>query len=118
MALLSHELRSPLVAIRTALELYRLQGCDPSSWNSIEGIMERQVQRMEALVKNILDLSRILHGKMHLDLRPVELVNVVALSVETTKPSVLARRLRLEICTPTEMITLLADEERLVQVLF
>lgn len=117
LALLSHELRTPLASIRTALELFRLQGCEPTCWAGIEGIMERQLQRMETLVGNMLDLSRILHGKVRLDLRPVELVSVVCLAVETARSTILERGHRFEVCTPREIITLLADEERLVQIL-
>jgi signal transduction histidine kinase len=117
LAVLSHELRNPLGSIRTALELFRLQGCEPACWAGIEGIIERQIHCMEALVRNMLDLSRILYGKIQLDLRPVELVSVVSLAVETVSAIMRERGHQLEISTPPEVVTLLADEERLVQIL-
>jgi signal transduction histidine kinase len=66
LAMLSHELRSPLAAIQNAVRLLSSQTGETPAQQRTQALIERQVRRMTQLVDDLLDVSRISHGRLHL----------------------------------------------------
>jgi PAS domain S-box-containing protein len=115
LALLGHELRNPLAPIRTALHLLKLPGAAAVGQRARE-MMERQVEHMVRLVDDLLDVSRIMRGKVELRRAPVELATVVARAVETSQPAIDAEACTLSVQAPAESVWLHGDLIRLAQV--
>lgn len=115
-ALLGHELRNPLAAIRDALQVFRL--CNDSATREwAQGVLERQTQQMSDLIEDLLDFSRVSHGKAPLRKRLIDLAQVVEVAVETVRPCIDERGHVLEVVLPPGAVTLEADPTRLEQVL-
>jgi len=117
LAELGHELRSPLAAICSALQVLALDGDDAALRVSVLGLMERQTQCMGRLVDGLMEGSRIAHGKIQLRQEPVDLAACVARAVETVRSSFDERGHQLEISLPPEPVSINADSGRLEQVL-
>jgi signal transduction histidine kinase len=115
LALLAHELRNPLAPIRNALHMLRLLMPDDTEMTWPREVIERQVQQLSRLVDDLLDVSRITRGKLELRLQPVELTEVLARAVETSRPLIDIRRHALSIELPPEPLRVDADVVRLTQ---
>jgi signal transduction histidine kinase len=115
LAMLGHELRNPLSPILTAVQLMRMHGVSGSTKE--QDIIERQVNHMIHLVDDLLDISRITHGKVELARRPQTLSALVAKAVEVATPHIDERQHRLSVSVPAEDIWLDADDVRICQVL-
>jgi PAS domain S-box-containing protein len=116
LAMLAHELRNPLAPIRTALQIVKMSAATTSQAEPAWQMMERQVQQLIRLVDDLLDVSRITHGQIHLRPEHVELAAVVAAGLETSRPLIEARRHELTVALPPEPLWLQADLTRLAQV--
>jgi PAS domain S-box-containing protein len=118
LAMLGHELRNPLAAIRSLAELMRRTEPhpDPKHLQRCE-MLSRQVQQMGRLVDDLLDASRITQGKITLRQEPLEFMAVVARAIETSRPEINARGHRLTVLMPEEPVRIRGDLARLVQVL-
>jgi PAS domain S-box-containing protein len=115
LAMLAHELRNPLAPIANALEVMRLSGPGDAAARSRQ-VMERQVGHLVRLVDDLLDVSRVMRGKIGLRREPVELAAVVARAVETARPVVDAEGHELTVNLPPEPLWLDGDLVRLCQV--
>ena len=113
LAMLGHELRNPLAPMVMALQVMRLRG----GTSREQEILERQVAHLTRLMDDLLDVSRITRGKIELRRRPLELNEAVAYAAETVAPLLTQRRHRLEIDVAAAGLLVLADPERLGQVL-
>ena len=115
--LLGHELRSPLAAIRNALRVLELQGDDKATREWVQSLLERQTQCIGRLVDDLLDISRIEHGKIQVRKQPLDLAQTMARAIETVRVSVDGRGHKLEVTLPPEPVVLDADPAKLEQVL-
>jgi PAS domain S-box-containing protein len=117
LAMLAHELRNPLAPIRNALHLIRLSVPHPSADEAESlAIIGRQVNHLVRLVDDLLDVSRISQGKIHLHKEEVDLADVVGRGVESSKPLIDARRHQLAVTMPPGLLLVEGDIVRLVQV--
>ena len=116
LALLGHELRNPLAPITNSLNILKLPGADASISQRAREMMERQVEHMVRLVDDLLDVSRIMRGRIELRQEPLELASVVARAVETSQPRLDAEEHRLTVCVAPEPVRLNGDLVRLAQV--
>ncbi|QJX01190.1 hybrid sensor histidine kinase/response regulator [Frigoriglobus tundricola] len=116
LATLAHELRNPLAPIRNSLQIMKLPRVDAATVERSRNVIERQVQQMVRLVDDLMDVSRIVQGKVELRTERVELATVVARAVETARPIIDAKGHDLAITIPTESLPLEADVVRLAQV--
>jgi PAS domain S-box-containing protein len=116
LAMLAHELRNPLAPIRNALHVMQMPGADAEAVERARQMTERQVKQMVRLVDDLLDVSRIMRGKIELRKEPVELASVIATAVETAQPMIDAQGQELIVSVPAEPIRLEADPARLTQV--
>ena len=116
-AMMTHELRNPLAALRAAVEL--LTHCalaDPDAATAADTLV-RQVDSLDRLTGDLLDLARISRGALPLKREPVSLERVVRQALEEVRPALQARRHELSVTLPPEPVWLEADALRLVQVL-
>ncbi|MBK7972924.1 MAG: response regulator [Deltaproteobacteria bacterium] len=114
LAILSHELRNPLSPILTTVELIRMRAA--GAFERECGVIERQARHLVRLVDDLLDVSRLVSGKIQLVRRPVELGEVVTRAIETVSPLVEAKKHAVEVDVPARGLVVDGDEERLVQV--
>ncbi len=117
LAMLSHELRNPLAPILNAVHIIRLRGEDPVVRARMRDVVEQQVRCMTRLVDDLLDVSRITRGKIHLHHEPVTLSVLIQHSLETVRPVLESKQHQLQLSLPDEPIHLWADPLRLEQVL-
>ncbi len=117
LAMLAHELRNPLTPIRNAAHvLGRLKVQEPRvQW--AQQIIERQIEHLTRLVDELLDVSRIVRGKVTLKMEPVELAGVVNQALDMVRPQIDAMGHQLVVRLPGEPIHLQGDPVRLAQVL-
>ena len=87
LAMVSHELRSPLHAINAALQIIDSPEADEPRRQRSEAIVRRQTKQMVRLVDDLLDVSRILHGKMVLERSAIDLADVARTAVEASAAS-------------------------------
>lgn len=77
LAMLGHELRNPLAAIQSAGEVIENGGDCPELIEHASAILERQSSHMARLLDGLLDVSRITRGKLHVEMKPVDLTNIL-----------------------------------------
>ncbi len=116
LATLAHELRNPLAPIRNSLQILKMPRVDAEMAERSREMMERQVHHLVRLVDDLLDVSRVMRGKIELRKERVELASVVARAVETVQPLMDAQRHDLSVRLPPDTIPLDADPVRLAQV--
>ncbi len=114
LAMLSHELRNPLAPIRSGLEILSM---DPGNHEDAVQLMQEQLEHVVRLVDDLLDVSRIMQGKIELRQVPCEISMLVQRSLEAVRPQIEARQQHLKISVPEEPIGLSADPVRLIQIL-
>jgi signal transduction histidine kinase len=116
LAMLAHELRNPLAPIRTAVQLLRLKEVDQVQARARD-IIDRQVEHLVRLIDDLLDVSRISSGIITLHREPVSLGAVVTRAVETSQPSIDAKRHELVLDVAAEPLSVFGDKTRLIQVI-
>jgi len=116
LSVLSHELRTPLTPI-LAWTRQLIRGKVPPAGvpRALESI-ERNVKAQARLVEDLLDVSRIVSGKLHVDRRPIELPDVIQGAVDSIRPAADAKQLTLELLVDPGAGMVLGDPLRLQQV--
>jgi two-component system CheB/CheR fusion protein len=116
LAMLSHELRNPLAPIMTSVYLLRERAPDNDPVvREAREMIERQAQRMKHLLDGLLDIARLALNRIELHKVPMELGEVVARAVETSRPTLDELRHELTIAADPQPMPMLADPVRLEQ---
>lgn len=118
LATLSHELRTPLSAILGWTRILRTQQVDEAA--SARGLetIERNTRLQAQLIEDLLDVSRIITGKLRLELQPVDLPAAVEAAIDTVRPAADAKELRLETTIDQTVGFVSGDPDRLQQVVW
>jgi len=116
LAMLGHELRNPLAPILNALHLMRLHAGPDDETGVMRELIERQARLMSHLVDDLLNVSRITRGSIHLRKTRVNLRDVVALAIDSMRPFLAAHRHQIDIRMGQEPIWLNGDATRLEQI--
>lgn len=116
LATLAHELRNPLAPIRNSLQILKMPRVDAETIERSRDMMERQLHHLVRLVDDLLDVSRVMRGKIELRKERVELASVVVRAVETVQPLIDAQGHQLSVHLPPESLPIDADPVRLSQV--
>lgn len=116
LATLAHELRNPMAPIRYATALLTPEA-SPQSIVKVRSILERQSAQMARLLDDLLDMSRVTHDVIELQMAPVELGQLVRQAVEAGAAEVAARNQALACRTPDEPVWVDGDAARLLQVI-
>src|SRR5213594_2783772 len=116
LSVLSHELRTPPTPILAwTRQLIRGKVAPAGVPRALESI-ERNVKAQARLVEDLLDVSRIVSGKLHVDRRPIELPDVIQGAVDSIRPAADAKQLALELLVDPGAGMVLGDPLRLQQV--
>jgi len=118
LATISHELRTPLTAI-TGWTWMLLSGQMPEAQvrHALE-VIARSAKSQSELIADILDMSRIVMGKLKLDVRPVDIGSVFQAAIDVVRPSVQAKRIALNVMTDGQSGMVLGDASRLQQAIW
>jgi signal transduction histidine kinase len=114
LAMLARELRNPLGAIGNAVTLCRRNGQHDHLQCSID-VIDRQVHHLTRLIDDLLDVSRIMQGKIRLRREPVDLTSVVANAIEAVRPLIEERKHELQTVVPCASFWIEGDPTRLEQ---
>lgn len=117
LAVLSHELRNPLAALRNGVEIMRQIGLENPRLREVRDIQERQVNQIARLVDDLLDVARIRQGKVTLQTEPTDLAGAVHRAVELCRVSIETGNHQLTLSLPPEPVRIEADPVRLVQII-
>ncbi|MDQ2643069.1 MAG: PAS domain S-box protein [Myxococcota bacterium] len=117
LATVSHELRTPLNAIVGWASLLKNHDTAPAIAKGIE-VIYRNAQAQSKLIEDILDVSRIITGKLRLELKTTDLMTIVKDAIEVIRPSATAKRINVEIVDGETSWPIVGDPERLQQVVW
>jgi signal transduction histidine kinase len=118
LAAVSHELRTPLAAILSWASLLRgTAGCDETIRRALDAI-ERNAKSQARLVDDLLDVSRIVAGKLRLETRPTNLVPIIEAAVATLASAADAKHIRLHAAIDPDTGLVWGDPDRLLQVIW
>ncbi|GAA6616544.1 PAS domain-containing protein [Scytonema sp. NUACC26] len=118
LAVLSHELRSPLNPILGWSKLLQNHKLDEAKTQQALKTIERNAQLQSELIEDLLDVSRILQGKLNLNVEPLNLPTVIQGALETIKLAAEAKSIQVEVNLDPEVGQVLGDATRLQQVVW
>jgi PAS domain S-box-containing protein len=118
LATLSHELRTPLNTILGWTQLLKRGKNDPEKLAQGIDVIDRNVRLQAQLIEDLLDVSRIVSGKVHLEVQKVELPDIISAAIEAVLPAAQAKGIRLETVINPLASPISADPGRLQQVLW
>ncbi|MDB5326899.1 MAG: Multi-sensor Hybrid Histidine Kinase [Phycisphaerales bacterium] len=116
LATLSHELRTPLNAIVGWSQILASSTNDPGEVAEGLAVIERNARAQTQIIEDILDMSRIVSGKLRLDVQPVDVASLVRAGVETVQPAADAKGIRLQTVIDPLAAEVAGDSSRLHQV--
>lgn len=114
LATLSHELRSPLNAILGWIELLRLHLKDPAQQAHAIDVIQRNAHAEVRIIADLLDMARLVTGKLHLALEPVSVQDIVREASHAVSDAATAKGIALDVNTP-EAVRVVGDRGRLRQ---
>jgi signal transduction histidine kinase/CheY-like chemotaxis protein len=115
-ALLAHEMLTPLFAMQLATELISRKPGNLDELTAGTGVMRRQIGQLQRLVGDLLDAARIRRGKLELRQVRSELWPIVQAAAEASAPLIAARRHLLSFTPPAAPVAVMADPDRIIQV--
>lgn len=118
LATLSHELRSPLNAMLGWAQLLNSRRFDEKTVTKALDIIERTARVQAQLVDDLLDVSRIIQGKLLLNVRPVELATIIGAVLDTVRPAAQAKEIELQSLLNPASGLVAGDSDRLQQVIW
>ncbi|HEY3157818.1 MAG TPA: ATP-binding protein [Vicinamibacterales bacterium] len=117
LATVSHELRTPLNAILGWVAMLRRARFEPSRVDSILEIVERNAKAQAQLIADVLDISRMISGRVKLEVSPVSLARIICDAVDSIRPGAAARGLELHLDVEEGPVAN-ADPDRLQQIIW
>jgi PAS domain S-box-containing protein len=118
LATLSHEVRTPLNAILGWASILRSGKCSEADVQEGMEVIERNCKAQAQLIEDVLDISRIVSGKLQLQMRPCELVETINAAIDVVTPAARAKGLRLEADLNVDASRVSCDQNRMQQVVW
>ena len=118
LATLSHELRTPLNAVIGWSRILKAGRLDNESAIHAIEVIERNAWAQKQIIEDILDVSRVITGKLQLHLGPVDLITVVNAALDAVRPALEAKDIRIETQFPQGLKMIAGDVDRLQQVVW
>lgn len=118
LATVSHELRTPLTGILGWAQILRADGLVHEEGTQALETIERNARALTLLIEDILDFSRINAGKLRIDVKPTDLVDVIRNSVEVVRPAANAKEVKIQVTLATSAAAVSGDPDRLQQVVW
>ena len=117
LAAVSHELRTPLHAVTGWLSLLRTSQ-EPELVRQALEVIERNVAAQTKLTEDLVDVSRVISGRMRLSLQPIDLTEIVRQAIDSARPAAEGKNQRLELIANSGDCLVNADPERMLQVVW
>jgi signal transduction histidine kinase len=114
----SHELRTPLTSIAGWVQILETGKLDAQQTKGAIETIARSARTQARLIEDLLDVSRMISGKLRLDVRPMRIADVVRDAVATVRPAAEAKALRLDMVVDPDSGTMTADPDRLQQIVW
>ena len=118
LAVLSHELRTPLNAITGWAHMLQAGGLDQETQTKAVETINRNALLQARLISDLLDVSRIVSGKLRLELKPVDLPSVVRAAVDSIRPTAQAKEIQIDMTLECDPGHIRGDAFRLQQVVW
>jgi len=118
LAILSHELRTPLNAMLGWSQLLRTRTLNEATMGRALETIERNAKLQSQLIKDLFDISRIVHGRLTIRVMPCELAAVVKATIDTVRPAAEAKRIDLRTSFDPTLRLVTVDPDRLQQVVW
>jgi signal transduction histidine kinase len=118
LATLSHELRTPLNAILGWVTMLRRGSVSEDRRAHGLAVIERNARLQTHLIEDLLDVSRIVVGKVRLQVGPLPVASVVSTAVESLRPSAEAKGVRLHTFASTDSVVIRGDSDRIQQIVW
>lgn len=116
-ATLSHELRTPLNVILGWIRNCKSEEFDPKYTKKVFDILERNAEVQQGLIDDLLDISRIINGKLHIERRPVNIKQLAEDVIQSLQPKAFEKNIPIRFCATPSEAYVSGDKNRLVQVL-
>jgi len=117
-ALVSHELRTPLTPILGGVYMLRTEAHDAQMFERALDLIERNAKTQVRIVNDLLDVSRIMSGKLRLNMEPVDLADVIQAALETVRPASDAKDIQIDLELKSTGAIVSGDTDRLQQVVW
>jgi len=114
---IAHELRNPLFPLKTAIELIKQMNVDNPGLGHAMKIMERQIGFLERMVEDLVDLTRVQTGRMHLAYETVIMQELLLEVLDGAQPAAAAKNITVRHVMPPVPINIEVDRQRLQQVM-
>jgi PAS domain S-box-containing protein len=118
LAIVSHELRTPLNAIMGWAKIVTMQAMDPARLQRAHQTIERNAVAMAQLIEDLLDMSRVISGKLRIEVQSVNLERVVDAAFESIRPAAAAKTIELVPVVEPNIPMIMGDPTRLQQVVW
>ena len=118
LATVSHELRTPLNSILGWAQLLQTGSLDESASSRALMTIERNTKTLAQIIEDLLDVSRIITGKLRLEVQPVELHSVVEAALESIRPATDAKSIQLQVSLDAGVGAVSGDANRLQQIVW
>lgn len=118
LAILSHELRSPLTVILAWVNLLQIQRFDRTMMLQALAKIERHAELLARLIEDLLDISRLVHGKLQLNFAPVQLQSAIEAAIELVSSSAEAKNIQIISNLDASVGLVMGDGNRLQQVVW
>lgn len=118
LATVSHELRTPLTAIMGYAEMMHDDQLSPDETGHAVEIITRNARSQAKIIDEILDVSRIITGKFHLEMRPIQLAPIIQAVLDTLHPAAAAKAITITVALDSEAGLVAGDANRLQQVIW
>jgi signal transduction histidine kinase/ActR/RegA family two-component response regulator len=117
-ATLAHELRTPIGAVLGWTTLLRMAAEDPDERERALQVIERNARQQNELISDLMDINQAVAGKLRLELRPLDPVQVIDAAIDAVRPAADARGVRIEVDLEVNERPVLADAARLEQIVW
>lgn len=118
LAVVSHELRTPLNDMLGWTQLLRTGRLDEALFHRAVDTIERNAKSQAQLIGDLLDVSRIITGKLQLKIRRVEIENVLRAAIDSVRPALTAKNVDLSVAVDPDVAPIAGDPDRLQQVVW
>ena len=118
LATVSHELRTPLSAILGWSAMLNLGDIDPETRDNALKVIERNARSQASIIDDILDVSRIITGKLNIEQRTVDLAPIIHTAIDTLHPAATAKGIKLTVAIQQPKALVTGDPARLQQIVW
>ncbi len=117
LAMLAHELRNPISAITSAVDLGQHPQISGEDLRWSQEIIQRQIKHLSRLVNDLLDVSRIIHGKIELRHELLDAEVIIKQAIESVRPLIVEREHHFELVMPSVTPPIMGDATRVEQII-